>query len=203
MTLSKVRLKRSGAAFIGFLLFPLLALNAKASDSRMGWYVAAQYGKATSSSADLDVLNAVSGTVMSAQLGRYLSERFALEGMFRSSNFKDASALYLSNAAGTVTLNSHLKATVAGVGIREFLLTYFNLNLGFDYRSVDPGVTTTSNIAALNLSTAAKTTGFGYYAGVGVQIPFGATDLMADYTLNKFAANVYSNEITGGLRLHL
>ena len=188
--------------FLSVLLLPFLSTTAFA-EKKKGNYMTLFYGTATSSSTS-SVLDGASGSVMGGAFGLRSSDAIAWEFMVRKTNFSEKSVSFEMPLAGTVTQTSKIDALVIGVGMRWFFLSILNIHFGVDYSSASPNSTATVSNPAYAASVAAEqdASGLGLYYGGGLQIPLGGVDIFADYTINAFAGDTSSNEISGGLRLN-
>lgn len=178
------------------LLFFLFSPIAQASS-----YISLGYGSAKSSS-DFNTIDDISGKTLAVTYGKQRSLGFAWELMVRRTTF-DKSTQTIDLTAfgqGMATVESEMEVLFLGGGFRYFLVRYFNVHAGLGYAKTDMN----SEIqGTLNLDEAITDddSGLGIYYGGGLQLPFGPIQFMVDYTINKFASDVSSNELTFGARL--
>lgn len=174
----------------------LLSISLQAST-----YFSASYGIAkTSSSAGF--ADGIDGKAIALTLGKQTSHRFAWEASIRRTTFDSFNYSQDLGQLGSLNINSEIEALMIGGGFRYFFLRYLNLHAGLGFANVKYNATIqTSGGMFPGAGITEDDSGIGIYYGLGLQFPMGPVELLVDYTVNQFASDVSSNEISGGLRI--
>lgn len=184
-----------------FMLFFSSSIYAQQSGPRS---LALYYGIADSSS-DAEFYDGIDGSVMGLTYGIHTSPSFSWELSARRVSFDKSTAIIDLSVfgAGVTTLETEPEVLSFNAGFRWYFMRYFNVHAGAGYASVDSNFEASStdpSAAEAFLGVETDDSGLGIYYGLGVQMPLGRIQLIADYTINQFSSDVASKEIVGGVR---